>query len=66
MTDTLSADYVKQALEAQGCTVESQDATAIAANLAGQLASAQTDYAALAFETEPSLFSAALNQGATK
>jgi hypothetical protein len=66
MTDTLSADYVKQALEAQGCTIEVQDAAAIAVNVAMQLDSAQAAYAALAFEAEPSLFAAALNQGATK
>lgn len=66
MADQLSADTIVQILGAQGCAIAPADAAAIAINLNAQLAVAHADYAALAFEREPSHFDAVIRTGAAQ
>ena len=66
MTDTLSAEFIRQMLDAQGVSVDTANAALIAANLGTQLGVASPGHDALAFELEPSAFEAAMRAGALR
>ena len=63
---TISADYVRELLAAQGYPIAAEAAAAIAATLTIQLNNAAGAYGRLAFEVEPSGFSGSLNGGAAR
>lgn len=62
MPQSVTADYVRATLAAQGCDIDPAAARAIADNLAMQGRATSPAYDRLAFETEPSGFLRALSE----
>ncbi len=62
MPHSVTADYVRATLAAQGCEIDQAAARAIADNLAAQWLATSPAYDRLAFETEPSGFLRTLSE----